>query len=117
MKFNEAVILTRLVNGVLTIIEIFLVLRILLMLFDANPASGFVSFIYQSSQPLLAPFQNIFPSPVIQGQYVLDFSALFALVIYGVVAWLINELVIFIADASTERKHRSTRTTVTKEEE
>lgn len=101
---NQAKILANLVNIVFGIIEIFLGLRILLKLFGANSAAPFVNWIYETSQPLLEPFQNIFPTPVIEGGFVLELSTLFALVIYGLLGYLLTELIYFVGDASERRK-------------
>ena len=61
-------------------------LRFLLELFAANPAAPFVQFVYRLSAGLMAPFYAVFPTQRIQGS-VFDWSALLAMVVYGLVAW------------------------------
>ncbi len=82
----------RLVNVVVGIIVTILGLRILLLLLNANPDSGFVLWIYNISQPLLSPFQKIFPSPEFGAGFVLEFSAIFAIVVYMVIGWILLEI-------------------------
>jgi hypothetical protein len=89
-------LLTFLINTIVTVVEIFLGLRFLLKLLGANPATPFVDWIYDTSQPLLTPFAGIFPSPVIDGQFVLEFSSLFAIIIYWLVAFLVLEFLAFV---------------------
>ena len=75
-----------LINFFLWIVEVFLALRVILRFFAANPTNGFVHFIYNSSDALMQPFRGIFPTAVIGNNHVVDFSALFAMVVYGLLA-------------------------------
>lgn len=90
-----------LINFVFGIIELVLGLRIVFELFGANSQAPFVSWLYEVSRPLLYPFLGIFPSPVIKGGFVLDMTALVALLIYALVAYLISELIRYISYRST----------------
>jgi uncharacterized protein YggT (Ycf19 family) len=92
---NNSVLLI-LVNIIMGIIEALIGLRIILKLFGANPNTPFVQWIYGWSEPLLRPFQNIFPSPVIGEQFVLEMSSLFALIVYGILSYLLIRLVLMI---------------------
>ena len=87
---------TFLVNLVFTIVEFFLAVRILLRLFGANPNTPFVKWVYDTSAPLLAPFAGIFPNTTIQGGFVLEIPSLFALLIYGFIAFLIIQAISLI---------------------
>lgn len=80
-------------------IELILGVRILLKLFSANPNAAFTGWMYNLSEPLVKPFNNIFPSPVLGGQFVLDIPALFALFIYMAIIRIILSIGI-------EKKHR-----------
>lgn len=75
-----------LINFFLWLVEVFLALRFILRFFAADPANGFVHWIYNSSDVLMQPFRGIFPSTVIGNNHVVDFSALFAMVVYGLIA-------------------------------
>jgi hypothetical protein len=98
-----------LINVVFTVIEGLLGLRFLLKLFGANGATDFVRWIYETSQPLLTPFQGSFPSPAIERGFVIEFSTLFALIVYGLIAWLLAELLLYIrhniAEYQREKHH------------
>lgn len=87
---------TNLVNLFLAVVEGFLGLRFLLKLLGANSGNAFVSWIYDMSSVLLEPFRGIFPAHVFENRYVLEFSTLFAMMIYAIVAliliWLVNLL-------------------------
>ncbi len=73
------------INFFVGVAELFLGLRVLLRLFGANPENGFVQFIYDSSSVLLEPFRGIFPAKEIANVGVVDFSALFAMLVYALV--------------------------------
>ncbi len=83
-----------LINFFVAVAEIFLGLRVLLRLFGANSSNTFVQFIYDSSDVLLQPFRGIFPTAQITPSSVLDFSALFAMLVYALIGmtflWLAN---------------------------
>lgn len=84
-----------LVSIVIGAIEFFLGVRFLLRLFGASPQAPFVNWIYDMSAPLLAPFNNIFPSSRIEG-YVFDFTTLFALFVYVFIGYLIMQLIEYL---------------------
>lgn len=86
--------LSRLIHLVVGLAEIVLILRIVLRLFAANPSASFVHWTYSTSNTLLEPFRGIFPSTVIDKSYVLDFTALFAIVIYA----LVGSLLVYFVD-------------------
>jgi hypothetical protein len=110
MPIKTAHIFLGFVNFVLWVVEGFLTLRFLLRLFDANPITPFTQFIYQSTLPILQPFAGIFPSPSLQGAYVFEFTTLFAIIIYALVAYLIAILVEWLGSLVT-RPVKSTTTT------
>jgi uncharacterized protein YggT (Ycf19 family) len=82
-----------LVNLIVGVVETILSLRLILKLFGANPQAPFVTWVYETSAPLLQPFANIFPSPQIEGLFILEFSTLFALGIYAFIGYFAVELV------------------------
>lgn len=84
---------TNLLSLFLAIVEGFLGLRFLFKLFGANAGNGFVSWVYDMSAALLEPFRGIFPARVFENQYVLEFSTLFAMLMYALLALLIIALV------------------------
>ena len=75
----------------LGVVEALLILRVALKVLGANPAAGFVQFVYDVSAPLIVPFRAIFPT-VATARGVLELSALVAIVVYALIAWGIARL-------------------------
>ena len=66
-------------------IEVILGFRVVLMALAANPNSGFTSFIYSLSGPLALPFRGILGESI-SGNSLLEWSSVFAAVVYFVIA-------------------------------
>lgn len=79
------------INVLLGIVAFFLVLRVLLRLFDASPIAPFVSWIYNISSSLMAPFAGMV-SDIAIPPGVLDMVAIIALVVYLIAGSLILSL-------------------------
>ena len=78
---------------ILTIIEGLLLIRFVLKLLAANPASGFASFIYGITAPLVAPFYGLFPTPASGTGMVLELYTIVALIVYPLIFWVLVRLV------------------------
>ena len=89
--------LRELVYFIVALVEILLLTRFLLRLLNANAQAPFVTWVYDTTQPLLAPFARAFPSPTVPGGYVLEFTTLFAIFVYAFLGYLIEELMGMIA--------------------
>lgn len=82
------------------IIEALVGLRFLFELLGANPDSPFVTWIYDWSTPLVAPFAGIFgQNAVITGAgavatSVFDWTAVIAFIVYGIIFSLISAVVV-----------------------
>ena len=100
-------VLGYLIELIFDFIELILGLRIVLKLFGANASAPFTNWIYETTRPLIAPFQGMFPSPVISGGFVIEFSTIFALLIYGFIAFAAHESVEFVN--FTTRKYYSVK--------
>lgn len=78
------------------IIEALIGLRFAFLLLGANPTNDFVHMIYQWSTPFVAPFANMFgQNATVTGdgfvtRSVFDWTALIALVVYGLIAVIIG---------------------------
>lgn len=70
---------------VASVVDVIVGLRFLLELLAASPQAPFVSLVYSISEPLIRPFQGIFPAPG-RGGFFFDSPALVALVIYPLIA-------------------------------
>lgn len=100
---NVRYLAVNLLNLFTAIVEGFLGVRFLLKLFGASVSSGFVQWVYSMSDTLLQPFRGVFPASVFENQYVLEFSTIFAMLMYAILALL---LVWVIDWASPVRKKR-----------
>ena len=74
------------------VIEALIVIRLILKLLAANPDAAFTSFMYQLSEPFVAPFQGVFPTPASNGS-VFEFSSLLAIIVYILLASLIAQVI------------------------
>ena len=67
-------------------------LRFFLRLFGANPANGFVDFIYNVSYPFVAPFLGMFNYDDNLANGRVEIETIFAIIVYALLAWLIVKL-------------------------
>ena len=84
--------LTQLVWLLFGILEALIALRIGLKLIGANPESPIVALIYGFTYLFLFPFEGLVASPTI-GSMVLELSSMFAMLIYGLIAWAVERIV------------------------
>ncbi len=89
---------------IFTFIEALLSLRILLKFLGANQSTAFVMWVYQTSKPLLAPFEGMFPSAITQGGFVLEVSVLFALLVYAFLGYIIHDGLMELANTKSSKK-------------
>jgi YGGT family protein len=85
--------LTQLVYLVFGLLEVLLLFRLVLKLLAANPGAGFTSLVYQLSEPFVALFRGVFPTPAASGS-VLELFTVLAMIVYAVVAWAIGQLIL-----------------------
>lgn len=85
-------LLAKVFDVILTLVEFLLSIRFVLIMFKVSHSSQFVSWIYKTSAPLVQPFSGIFQQLKIFG-FVIDFSTLFALIVYGLLGMLIVKLI------------------------
>ena len=82
---------TNVVTLLFTVLEVLLLLRFIFKLTGANANQPLIRALYGATEPLVRPFQGIFPEP--QGPPVLDIAALLAIAFLFLVALLIVALV------------------------
>jgi hypothetical protein len=83
---------TQLIWLLFGILEALIALRIGLKLIGANPDSPIVALIYGFTYLFLFPFAGLIGSPT-AGSMVLELSSMFAMLIYGLIAWAIERIV------------------------
>ena len=110
---------TQLIWLLFGILEALIALRIGLMLIGANPGSPIVALIYGFTNLFLFPFTGLIASPT-AGNMVLELSSLFAMLIYGLIAWVVERTVwlifyrprgpvVNITETTTDEHHHTTR--------
>jgi uncharacterized protein YggT (Ycf19 family) len=82
------------------IVEALILIRLVLELLAANPNAGFTNLIYSITDPLVGPFQGVFPSPQTHGS-VLDLAAVLAIIVYALLTWAVARLFELIRRRST----------------
>ncbi|MEX0895537.1 MAG: YggT family protein [Patescibacteria group bacterium] len=92
-----------LTNLFISIVTAFLSLRIILKLFGASTQAPFVRWTYETTEPLLRPFIGMFPSPNLTRGLEIEFSALFALMAYVFLGYLIQEVLLTIEHGSNKK--------------
>lgn len=97
-------ILKEFATFVFGLIELLLVFRFVLKLFGASSQAKFVEWIYETTQPLLGPFLLAFPTPQISGNFVLEFTTLFAIFAYAFLGYIISEVLEIMDKNSQGRK-------------
>lgn len=83
---------TQLVWLLFGVLEALIALRIGLKLIGANPESPIVALIYGFTYLFLFPFTGLVGSPT-AGAMVLELSSMFAMLIYGLIAWAVERTV------------------------
>jgi len=69
---------------------------VFLLAFSANADAGFVQFIYNTAADYLQPFRNIFPPKPVGETGYLSVAALFAMIMYLLLAWGVSALISYI---------------------
>ena len=90
------------------VIEGLIAIRFVLRALGANSGASFAQFIYGVTAPLVAPFVGLFGSPAANGN-VLELNSIVALLVYGLLAWVLAKLVWILAGES--RSAVTTRST------
>lgn len=106
MNVNPGDMLAKLVYWVVMAVNAFLGLRFVLRLFNANTSSDFVAWLYSNTHPLLKPFTGIFESLRLEGGYTVEFSTLFAIIIYSLGGFLIMALVDALSGSTTHKTRK-----------
>jgi len=83
---------TQLIWLLLGILETMIALRIMLMMIGANPGSTIVAIIYGFTGLFLFPFTGLIGLPT-AGNLVLELSSMFAMLVYGLLAWVVERIV------------------------
>lgn len=88
--------LNTVIYGILSALEIILLLRFVFRLLGANTGNWFIQLLYGFTNPLVWPFHGIFNDPLTGSQSVFEFSTLIAMLIYALLAWAVVSLLNFV---------------------
>lgn len=97
-------ILTKVIYAAFGLAELILGLRFILKLFGANGGNDLVNWVYETSAAVLDPFRGIFPTQVFKSTFVIEFSTLFAIIIYALIAMLLVFVVELITQPVAHKK-------------
>lgn len=103
MKTTPAIFIA-LTNFITNLVVGLIGLRIILKFFGASQSAAFVNWVYETSEPLLAPFIGMFPAPLLEGGFILEFSAIFAILVYSFLGYILIELVEILSIHTTGKK-------------
>ena len=105
---------TQLIWLLLGILEALIALRIGLKLIGANPDSPIVALIYGFTGLFLFPFTGLVSSPTAGGM-VLELPSMFAMLIYALIAWVVERIVWLAFYRPQSRVVGTTRTTTSEQ--
>jgi uncharacterized protein YggT (Ycf19 family) len=89
----------------LVILGIGFVLRLL----GASTDASFTRWVYRNVDRIMEPFRGIFPTHPVSDRSVIDFSLLFAMIVYTIVALALNAAVLWLAGKVAEIQRRERR--------
>jgi uncharacterized protein YggT (Ycf19 family) len=72
-------------------------LGFVLRLFGASTDADFTEWVYRNVDRIMEPFRGMFPTEPLGDRSVVDFSLLFAMIVYGIVAVGLHALVSWLA--------------------
>jgi uncharacterized protein YggT (Ycf19 family) len=92
-EVSPATRVAQVIYVILGIIIALIIIRVVLKALAANAGAAFTSFVYGITDPLVAPFQGIFPTPTSSRGSVFEFSSIVAIVVYALIAWVVVRLI------------------------
>jgi uncharacterized protein YggT (Ycf19 family) len=85
------------IYAVVAACAVILALGFVLRLFGASTDADFTEWVYRNVDRIMEPFRGMFPSEPLGDRSVVDFSLLFAMIVYGIVAVGLHALVSWLA--------------------
>jgi YggT family protein len=85
-------IIATVINIVLGFIEFLLGVRFIFKVLGVQPTTSFVSWIYDTSSPFITPFLGVLPNISFGSRSVLELTTLVALIIFGIIAAIVNNV-------------------------
>ena len=101
--------LTYLVYAFVLVALVLLLLAFFMLLLGANPHAPFAEFVNRGLTRVMAPFRGLFEPVNLDGRSVLDVSVLFAMIVYGIVALLLRDLIDWLSRAGSDASAETAR--------
>ena len=95
--------LTYLVYAFVLVALVLLLLAFFMLLFGANPHAPFAEFVSRGLTRVMAPFRGLFEPAQLDGRSVLDVSVLFAMIVYGLVALFLRDVLDWLTNRPAVR--------------
>lgn len=86
-------LVAKIIYTILLIIETFIAIRLVFIFLNASKVNEIVSFIYDISEYFVNPFNGIVADTVKIGRFTIDTTALLALIVYMVIAFIFIEMI------------------------
>jgi len=84
------------------LVEASIVMRIILLILNANQSNTFVGWVYDISTIFITPFESIIVQSIKIDNFTMELTPLVALVFYIVIAFVLSELVKAFSHRSLE---------------
>ncbi len=97
-------IIVNIINTFVWILQSLFLIRILLRLFEANEQNTFVDLVYSVTAFFLIPFRTIFENIEFNTGMVLEINTLIAMIVYGIISWVIISLIISLTGEKVEEE-------------
>jgi uncharacterized protein YggT (Ycf19 family) len=98
-----------LVYAVVTVCLVLLVLGFVLRLFGASTDAEFTRWVYRQVDWIMQPFRGMFPPRTVSDRSVVDFSLLFAMILYAIVALALHAFVSWLARQIAQTSRATSR--------
>jgi hypothetical protein len=95
-RYYPSMLVARIVNLIVGLIEFALAVRIVLELLGASASSQFVAWVYSITASLMGPFVGAFPGISLGSSSFIDVNAILAMITYAIIGWVVIRLLSFI---------------------
>jgi uncharacterized protein YggT (Ycf19 family) len=113
---DTRLLILRVAKGVTLFIYVVVILNLVILtlgfalrLFGASTDASFTRWVYRNVDRIMEPFRGMFPSQPVTGRSVIDFSLLFAMLVYCIAGIALNAAVLWLASRIAEIQRRERR--------
>lgn len=84
------------IYAVVVAVLVMLTLGFVLRLFGASTDAAFTRWVYRNDGRIMEPFRGMFPTETVGDHSVVDFSLLFGMIFYAIVAVLLHAVIVWL---------------------